>query len=413
MNVSLSNIQSSITQNAIPTNNLSIEDKSTFMNMLTMIMGEKSAIQGALQPGDSIESNDLTNLVDLSNPGMNFNILELLIGNKSNIREISNNTLSKESTSSNDITVDKEKKSKEFSVAEELVEINPFNYNIYNSSISQLQDTKVLESLSSEYLQKLTSYDNFNVSQGRQGFANDEFLKKADIFSPEQGKNSEVKEKEISSINISSEKLITEIEGHRDQLKNKINMQAELLTANRSIHENQDAIIKVSDESSQIKSQILSQVKDKIVFMADEGAGPDNTTKHVTMELHPESLGKVDIKMTFENNKITVEIKALNKETQKLISSNSDELVNILGKSSETVNIVVKSNDSIHEQFYNYNYTDKINEQAYQDDENGQGKHKNNYYYHEDNKDNKDNKDNEDDSIFSQLINLRSIKLNA
>lgn len=211
---------------------------------------------------------------------------------------------------------------------------------------------------------------------------------------------------ENKATSVSAEKLIAEIENHRNSFKNEMNMQAEVLTGPRTQSQENNTIINISDESSQIKSQVLSQVKDKIVFMADEGVEYGTSTKQVEMELHPVSLGKVDIKMTFENNKLTVEIKAQNEETQKLISSNADELANILGKTSETVNIVVKSNDYKYEhQLYSYNSAEQKNEELNQDN-GGQGRQRNSYY-----REDKENAD--DDGVFSQLINIRTIKLNV
>ena len=134
--------------------------------------------------------------------------------------------------------------------------------------------------------------------------------------------------------------------------------------------------------------------------MAEEGKEAGSSIKHVTMELNPSNLGKVDIKMTFEDNKVTVEIKALNEETQSIISSNIDELAKILSKSSETVNIVFKSNESRYEpQVYNYNQGNEQN--LNQDDPNYEQGRQKNYYYNPD----ESNKDKEEDSIFSQLIN--------
>jgi len=47
---------------------------------------------------------------------------------------------------------------------------------------------------------------------------------------------------------------------------------------------------------------VLAQVEDKIVMMAKDG------TQQVTMELFPENLGKVNIKMSIEAEKMIVEI---------------------------------------------------------------------------------------------------------
>lgn len=212
----------------------------------------------------------------------------------------------------------------------------------------------------------------------------------------------------VLEVSPQAKKLVAEIEGKKDNLKSGIDFNFHSALASReSLVHAENKIITISDESSQIKPQVLSQVRDKIAFMAEEGS--DSGTKQVTMELHPNNLGKVDIKMTFEDNKITVEIKALNEETQKILSSGVGELTKILNKTTESsINVVVKNSEIHHDnQTYNYNQN---NEQRYgenYDQQNGQGRQKN-YYYKEDNKENSD-----EDSIFSELINLRNIKFQA
>lgn len=394
MNVNLNNIQS-MPQNIISSNKSFCKDKSAFNNMLAMMMGDKSTAQETLNPSEADNSNYL-----------DMNILELLAGNNINFGALSDisadNKVIYDYISSDKKTETHEDKVK---VTEELTEMmNPFNFSMPNVIMPQEMPMSEVNSdiLASEFVYSMTPNNYLKTSQDKQNISNT----KTEIFNSDKGVIPVVKEDDASA-----EKLIPEVEGQRDTLKNKIDAQAEVFTAHSPLTENQNIIININDESSQIKSQVLSQVKDKIVFMAEEGPEPGSTIKHVTMELHPASLGKVDIKMTFENNKVTVEIKALNEETQKIISSGVDELAKILGKSSENINILVKSNDSaLEHQLYNYNQTGKMNEQVYEDGENNeQGRHKNHYYY----EDNKDNKDDEDDSVFSQLINLRSIKLNA
>jgi len=364
MNVNLNSFLAKMPQNALLTNKFSGKDKGAFMNMLNMMIGGKSEVQDPL-----------------GNSGMNLNFLELFTG----IGNMNVSSLSDENAANidvfNKIISDKQEK-QEDNNSDLLVEMQ--NYlNIVASSIiktePQLQSENLSEIVNAGYVQaSKPTLINFN---------NKQLLE-------------------------TSEKLATEIQDQLDGQKNRANLQAEILTADNTLVKEQNTIIEISDESSQLKPQVLSQIKDKIVFMTEEGPEPGSVAKHVTMELHPVSLGKVDIKMTFENNKITVEIKAMNEETQKLISSNANDLAKALGKATESVNIIVKSSDShIEHQFLNFNHSEQKNEQGFnQDDQNyEQGRQKNNHnqYYHE------DNNDNEDDGIFSQLINLRNIKLSV
>ncbi len=166
-------------------------------------------------------------------------------------------------------------------------------------------------------------------------------------------------------------------------------------------------IVNISDEASQLRPQILNQVSDKIKVMAEKGEAP-GSIKHVEMELNPEHLGKVNIKMTFDNDKITVEIKALNKETQKILSSGTGELSEILKKSTDLpVGIVVKNDENqskgLQNHYNNWNENNRSNENY--DQQGGRGRQRNHYYNEAAGKENEEN-------IFSELINIRSMKLN-
>lgn len=159
-------------------------------------------------------------------------------------------------------------------------------------------------------------------------------------------------------------------------------------------------IITISDGSTEIKSQVLSQVKDKIIIMT-ENSQDSNGIKTITMELRPQALGKVDIKMSYENNKLTVEIKASNEETQKILSSNTDELKELLNKTSKTdVKIIVKPYEPKNQNILNYQDNRQGSENFYQDNEqNNQGRQRNKYYYDNDIK-------TKEEDVFSELIDL-------
>ena len=212
----------------------------------------------------------------------------------------------------------------------------------------------------------------------------------------------------------SAEKLISQIEDNRSSLKNEIDFKANLLMANaRNVEQGHNHIITVSDEASEIKPQIMSQVAEKIVFTAEEEPGAEGRIKYVTMELQPHDLGKVDIKMVFEGDKLTVEIKALNKETQKILQSNAKELTDILSKGTKmVVDVIVKDNYNQYEnhavnnahnnrQQEQHNYNQNNNDEARQQERNKDGN------YH------RGDSDKDEEGIFSQMINLRNIKLSS
>lgn len=211
----------------------------------------------------------------------------------------------------------------------------------------------------------------------------------------------EVQGKELSEVY--NEKSIFKRDSERP--KNEYE-HAELLTVDTPPVKNK--IITISDESTEIKSQVLTQVKDKIIIMTEKGQDSNNI-KTITMELQPQNLGKVNIKMIYENNKLTVEIKALNEETQKILSSNIDELRDMLCKASLDVKIFLKPYEFElkHQPIQNYQNTEQGNEQNfYQSNEQnfGQGRQRNKYY-------NDNNIKQKKEDAFSELIDLSNLKV--
>ncbi|MEL7649233.1 MAG: flagellar hook-length control protein FliK [Sedimentibacter sp.] len=185
-----------------------------------------------------------------------------------------------------------------------------------------------------------------------------------------------------------AKKLISQIEGSRNKLKQEIDYNAGIARSN--LPDYSSRIIQVSDVSSEIKSSVMSQIEDRIVLMVNEGT---DGTKNVTMELNPENLGKVDIKMTYENNSLTVEVKAHNEETHKLLLSNSEELAKVLNKVSEgSVNVVVKNQEPLYEQSQLYYSQDRERQQQ-----------KNTYVYKSNDKDDEENND------FEQIMRLSAM----
>ena len=226
---------------------------------------------------------------------------------------------------------------------------------------------------------------------------------------------SNMAEKLMSEIEVQSEPSINnDIEGaiEAQSMKTTIELSekqknefahAEMQTTDIYLAKNK---ITISDSSTEIKSQVLSQVKDKIIIMTGNNNEP-NGIKTITMQLRPQALGKVDIKMSYENNKITVEIKALNEETQKILSSNTNELRELLSKTSQAdVKIIVKPYELKHQNTPNYQDSLQGNEQnLYQNNEqNHQGRQRNKYYYD-------NNIKTREEDVFSELIDLNYSKI--
>lgn len=200
------------------------------------------------------------------------------------------------------------------------------------------------------------------------------------------------KHKIVSEKTILKDNLVSTIETDKENFKEKINFQIEQTGLNKTTYDFENKIIKVSDESSLLKSTVLTQIKDRIDLMYDE------KSQHVVMELYPKNLGKVDIKMSFENEKLTVDIMALDKETQSILMTNVKELSSILENKIDTAVQISIKNDMLQ---YDTNNLDSNGQQdSYQRDSKSE-------YYTESN-----NEDKDEVSLISEMMNLRNAKLN-
>ncbi|MGB4439507.1 MAG: flagellar hook-length control protein FliK [Sedimentibacter sp.] len=393
VNMNLINLLTSQLQsNAVQNNNQFINiDKGAFVNLLNMVMAEK----GTTNPAE------LSSITDLNaNTNVNTNLMELLlVNNENNFSDVADRSISDDKVICCFEELNKDEKQESKKVNENL--IGWFSgFNFANTLINNL-DVETTDAAAGI----INLYYDKNIKNIISFVKPNEFASIKDVTSDNQQvindnaatSDIEIPIKEnIQDISFLAEKLITQVESYRNKVKDERNIQLEFTENNKPVLEGYNKIIEVSDESSQIKNPVLSQVEDKIVYMS---SGETEGTKHVTMELNPENMGKVDIKMTFENNKITVEIKVSNEETQKILSSNSEELAKVLNKSAETsVTVIVKP----YESQYGRNPLD------YDSQNNRHGRQRNNNDYYYDN----NNDDSEEDSVFSQIINLRALKLN-
>lgn len=187
-------------------------------------------------------------------------------------------------------------------------------------------------------------------------------------------------EKNISDMviveeNLDNKSIIDDGLTNNKQQKEKINnIETEdiKLSSQNKVVDTVNSEIKISDSSDKITRNVISQVKNKIVFMSKQGL---NTVK---MQLHPEDLGELDIKLLFEKGKLSVEILASNSKTQSLLASNLGELKDILKDSineNTMLNIEVKEDtpkDYLHQnnQRNNRQQYENENQDSYDDSEN-------------------------------------------
>ena len=181
-------------------------------------------------------------------------------------------------------------------------------------------------------------------------------------------------------------KVNVDILDNKNEL-NKTIVNEELLKVNGVDVEANNQIIKVNDESSKLKDSVITQIKDKISFMKI------NEKQTVTLELTPESLGKLDIKMVFDKGgKLIIDIIASNPKTQSLILSNISELKSVLQSNFGNKAVI---NVECHKQIYE----DSSNQNGYQQEH--QNRDENEKQYEQIYNDN-----DEDDELSDFIIEL-------
>lgn len=402
MNVSmdLNNILNQVQNNLNTGKTYLAAGNDTFLAMLNSMMAENNL-------------NQLSESMNNGNTEINSGLMELLAGNGTDYLNLAgmNNTDINEMTGNMNIfaSADTEKSDDEYSIESSYLMQNYFNLiapqiagitgnTVTDSDAYMLSDLNKLQGLNQNTYQN-TIYNNGNSNQSD--------MKSPDMRTSDMDAGQMRNEKVVLSPQ--AEKLITEIEARRNKLKSDINSNAEMLNfnSNKNIVPEGNKVIQLSDESTQIRSQVVEQVRDNIVMLTEIDTADGSTAKQVTMELYPRELGKVDIKMTMVDNKMTVEIKALNEETQKILASGADDLLKSLSKTAETISIVFKSNNSVQEQVVNYYDKESKANEFNHDNQNldQDNKRRNEYFYDEDNK-------KSDDDTFSEMMNSTGTIIN-
>lgn len=103
---------------------------------------------------------------------------------------------------------------------------------------------------------------------------------------------------------------------------------ADILPASYSLSSRR-TVVQISDASSQVGKPVLHQVTDQILVNYNQ-----NRTEF-QMELYPEKLGKVSVKLTMENNVLTVAVSAEDSKTQSLLLSHAGHIQSILQDSTK------------------------------------------------------------------------------
>ncbi|MFU0831611.1 MAG: hypothetical protein ACFWUC_01510 [Oscillospiraceae bacterium] len=91
-----------------------------------------------------------------------------------------------------------------------------------------------------------------------------------------------------------------------------------------NLYNSGNVVIRVSNEIGQERASPIRQIADTAIYQMQNGK------KEFTVDLYPESLGKVSVKLISDSGMLTVEIAASNPKTQSLILSSSAEIRDIL-----------------------------------------------------------------------------------
>jgi len=90
------------------------------------------------------------------------------------------------------------------------------------------------------------------------------------------------------------------------------------------LFQNGNVVIKVSGASSDSAKTAFSQITDQIAVNYKAG------NPQFQMELHPQNLGKVSVKLSMQSGILTVEIAAANPKTQSMLMASSDQIKSVL-----------------------------------------------------------------------------------
>lgn len=113
-------------------------------------------------------------------------------------------------------------------------------------------------------------------------------------------------------------------------------------------------VVKISDEATKLEPMTQTQIADEVKMHLTEGKS------EFTMQLNPEHLGKVSVKLISENGMLTVELHAENPRTHSLLLSSSDEIQALLQNATNTTTQVIASSQS---QGMQQNYTQQEEQQ--------------------------------------------------
>lgn len=416
MNISnlLLNITNNVQQKNITQINNVNGDNNSFLNILSMMTKDGSLNNNKSVINSNVYDGNVTNMILGGNINDNKSIIDTSSSNLDVMNLVQEDNQEDKSTNPTEFDYSNAM-SMIFGTTQNIIypDIQNVNFEttIINLTQSIEQSTKLESLIGNEIFegnvkktQELSKYKvpmNNVIEEVKESKSQNNDLNQISKIIQNENKSKIINSNENTSkiINLKAstfkETLVTEVNKGKDKLNTDIDSNGILVESKNQIVTNNNKIIEVSDESSKIKTTVLSQIEDKIVVMSKEKEG----IQQVIMELYPKNLGKVNIKMSIEAEKMTVEIMALDEKTGSVLMSNAQELTKALqgNLSSTTVHVTVVE-DSLNQ--YNQSGLNYSQQQSARDQKSGSQIFNNSA------------EDFDEDNETTEITNLRNVKLN-
>lgn len=172
------------------------------------------------------------------------------------------------------------------------------------------------------------------TASGAQEPADEEsFRSRTGEISPETGADSPVSEHaELSDVNISTEKVSQEDKAESGTVGETVRPLKKAEASENSapqgtlsdLYAGGNVVIKISDAKAAQKPSAARQVAQTVAQQMRQGK------QEFQVELYPQSLGKVSVRLSSENGILTVEIAAANPKTQSMLLSGSEDIRSLL-----------------------------------------------------------------------------------
>ncbi len=165
-----------------------------------------------------------------------------------------------------------------------------------------------------------------NIKKGATNLV-EAFEKKSDDFETNQEiLNNKINQNIVNFANISEKSLLNlkDLKNLKKQsISEKIDFNSQNISENLGVNSQKNTQIPIQTGRS-ISKAVINQIEEHIHFMKSQGK------QRVTLQLQPEHLGAIEIKVTKTEKEMKILFQSDNKETLQILQQNRDELKNIV-----------------------------------------------------------------------------------